>query len=81
MSHALNFWLEHGELALHERVAIARVCPAVVGLELLDLAAVHSLPRALLADVIRQFVKSAIVADDEDVVVGDGAEGLVLHSA
>ncbi len=46
--------LEYRELALHKRVAIARECAAVVSLELLDLAAVHSLPRALMADVIGQ---------------------------
>ena len=39
----------------------------------------HALPWALLADVVRQLVKPAVVIDDEDVVVGDGAEGLVLH--
>ena len=32
-----------------------------------------------MADVIWQLVKPAVVADDEDVVVGNGVEGLVLH--
>jgi len=40
----------------------------------------HPLPGALMADMIGQLVKPAVVADDEDVVVGDGAEGLVLHT-
>jgi hypothetical protein len=35
---------------------------------------------ALMADVIGQLVKPAVVADDEDVVVGYGAEGLVHQS-
>ena len=69
--------LEHRELALHECVAVASESPAVVGLEPLDLPALHSLPRALMAYMIGQLVKPAIVADDKDVVVGDGAEGLV----
>ena len=41
---------------------------------------VHPLPGALLADLMGdEFVKLAGVAEHEDVVVGDGAEGLVLH--
>jgi hypothetical protein len=38
----------------------------------------HCLPWALMADLIGQLFKPAVVADDEDVVVGGGAEGLVL---
>jgi hypothetical protein len=66
--------LEHRELAPHERVAVAGECP-VVGLELLDLPAMHCLPWALMADLFGdELVEGAIAADDEDVVVGDGAE-------
>ena len=32
-----------------------------------------------MADMIWQLVEAAVVADHEDMVAGDGAEGLVLH--
>ena len=52
----------------------------MLGLEGLDLAAVLTLPRSLLANLLgHELVELAIAADHEDVVVGDGAEGLVLH--
>ena len=45
-----------------------------------DRAAVLTLPRALLANIVGdELVEGAVAADHEDVVVGDGAEGLVLH--
>ena len=71
--------LEHRELALHECVAVSSERSPVVGLELLDLTALHSLPWALMADMVGRLVEPAVVADDEYMVVGDGAEGLVVH--
>jgi hypothetical protein len=53
----------------------------VLGLEALYLAAVLTLPRALPANVFGDaLVEGAISADHEDVVVGDGAEGLIAHA-
>lgn len=40
----------------------------------------HALPRPAVADAIGQLIELPVPADDEHVVVGDGAEGLV-HQA
>jgi hypothetical protein len=39
-----------------------------------------TLPRTAPAHVLRYVVEPAVTADDEDVIVGDGAEGLVAHA-
>ena len=44
-----HFRLEHRELAAHECIAVSSQRQAVLWLELLDLAAVHALPGALMA--------------------------------
>ena len=49
---ALGLRLEHREPGFNERVAVSSECPTVVGLELLNVAAMHSLPWALMANVI-----------------------------
>ena len=49
-------------------------------LEFVDVATVHALPGALLPNMYGDgLVEGAVAADHEDVVVGDGAEGLILH--
>jgi hypothetical protein len=73
--------LEYRELALHERIAVARERQAILGLEVRDLAAVHYLPRPLMSDVIRQTFKLAVSADDEHVVVGCPPEVRTARSA
>ena len=75
---ALDFRLEHRVLAPHQRVAILCERQPALGLELVELAAVHALPRPLMLDLYRDdLVEGAVAADHEHVVVGDGAEGLV----
>ena len=44
-----------------------------------DLTWVHALPRPLMSDVIWKTPELAVTADHEDMIVGDGAEGLVFH--
>ena len=72
--------LEHGGFAYHECVTLLLDVAEILCGEVRHLAPVLTLPRALLANVVGDdLVEGAVAADDEDVVVGDGAEGLVSH--
>ena len=72
--------LEHGGLAPHERIALLLDVDEVVGVEVGEFATMLTLPRTLPANAVGDdLVEGAVAADHEDVVVGVGAEGLVLH--
>jgi hypothetical protein len=73
--------LEHRELALHQSVAVACERQAILRLELLDLTALHALPRPFVADVIWEVGEGFVCpADQVQVVVGEGAEGVALRA-
>lgn len=64
-----------GPLALS--VAVPCKSEAIVALQFDDITAVHDLPWALMADVIGEPLELTVPADQMDVVVGDGAQGLI----
>ena len=73
--------IEHRGLTPHQHVALARERQAVLGPQLIDIATVLALPRALLPNIRRDaLVEASAVAEHEHVHVGDRAEGLVAHA-
>jgi hypothetical protein len=73
---------EHRELAPHQRIVLLIDIEEVLGVEVCELAPVLTLPGTLLPNIFwDDLVEGAVAADDEQVEVGDGAEGLVLRQA
>jgi hypothetical protein len=73
--------LEHRQLAPHERIALLLDVEEVLGVEVRQLASMLDLPRTTIGNVVGHArVELPVPTDDEQVVVGDGAEGLVLHN-
>jgi len=65
----------------HQHITVLGEVQPILGLQLVDFPAAHALPRAAMSDVIGEIVEAALPADDDYVVVGDGAEGLVHGAA
>ena len=71
---------EHSLLAPHEGIALLLDVDEVLRGEVRHLAPVLTLPGTLLPNIFRDdLVERAVAAHHEDVVVGDGAEGLVAQ--